>query len=408
MKPNVRTTVAAIFLTAIALGMACEMPDCARALLEKRGDSVRKRIAAVRSACLTAIPGRMGLVQLNGAFVRLIGQHACNDVVRMGADDILSQPNPKRVQMKRAVRNMKRFAGFCESNGVAFAYVQLPKKLDADQVLLPPDRRDAANANVEDLLSGLSDQNVPFVDWRLEFAATPEDVAKNFYRTDHHWNTDASFRATGMLIDEICRRCRVSDSSAAAARRILSAASWKRKVLPGCFLGSLGKRTGPYFAGCDDVVVLKPKFDTELLFEVPSKRIKVRGSFKKTMMRRSGELETVDDRFVSDAYSLLYVGGLYPYARSVNPKAPLDLTVMLIGDSYVRPISAFAATAVRELIMVDPRRRGPSAPSLAELVRRRKPDIVLQVLNPSSLPVDRMTGRKTGRKIMFEYGLRRR
>lgn len=405
MKPTVRTTVAAIFLTAIALGMVCEMPDSARTFLEKRGTSVRKRIAAVRAACLTAIPGRMGLVQLNGAFVRLLGQHACNGVVRMGADDILSQPNPKRVQMKRAVRNMKRFACFCESNGVAFAYIQLPKKMDADQTLLPPGRRDAANANADDLLSGLTNQNVPFVDWRRAFAATPEDVAKNFYRTDHHWNTDASFRAAGMLIDEICRRCRVSDLSAAAARRILSTDCWAREVLPGCFLGSLGKRTGPHFAGCDDVIVLKPGFDTELLFEVPSKRIEVRGTFEKTMMRRNGELKKADDRFASDAYSLLYVGGLYPLARSVNDRAPLKLKVMLIGDSYARPVSAFAATAVRELIMVDPRRRGPSAPSLAELVRRRKPDIVLQVLNPSSLPVDRMTGRKAGRKIMFEYGL---
>ena len=399
----VRIAVTVVFLTVIAFGLKREFPACVRAMRGERGISVRKRIDVIRETCLRKIPRRMELIGLNGWVVRMIGQHFCNDVVRMEGD-FLAQPDVKRVSMGDAACNMRRFADFCASNGVMFAYVQLPKKLDAGQSMLPPGYVDAAYANVDDLLADLKKLEVPFADWRQGFSATPADVWKNFYRTDHHWNTDAAFRATGLLAAEICTRCRIEPLMAADVRRVLSSERWERTIMPQIFMGSLARRTGLGFAGCDDVVMMTPKFETELMFEVPDRHVKVTGSFRQTLMRRIDELEKVDDPFDFDIYSLLYVGGIYPCSRSVNARALLDLKILLIGDSYARPVSAFAATVVRELILIDPRRRNPEDPSLVELIRREKPDVVIQMQSPSSLSSDRMTGRKTGRKIMFEYG----
>ena len=50
--------------------------------------------------------------------------------------------------------------------------------------------------------------------------------------------------------------------------------------------------------------------------------------------------------FVTDAYSALYVGGIYPQTIHENPRAPLRVRVLLIGDSFARPVEAFLSVAV--------------------------------------------------------------
>ena len=367
--------------------------------------SLTKRIREVRERCADQFPLREGFVTFNGFCVRLAGQHLCNDVVKMEPGDLLISPAPRKVKMESAAANVWRFSEFCKTNGAAFLYVLAPKRLDFGQSLLPPGFWDAAYRNADELVASLQDKGVAFADWRERFAATPHGVRANFYRTDHHWNTDASFAAAALLAGEIDDRLSVPEEDAIRARKLLDPKSWKRKVMRQCFLGSLGKRTGPGFSGYDDVIVLRPGFKTKMSMEVPSRKISVKGSFEKTVMRRWKELLSIEDGFVSDAYSMIYIGGLYPLVRHHNPLAPLKVKVLLIGDSFARPVEAFLSTAVRDLVATDPRRRSLKSAGLADMVRREKPDIVIQLQNPSSFPADMMKGPKTGKAVMFEYGL---
>ena len=171
-----------------------------------------------------------------------------------------------------------------------------------------------------------------------------------------------------------------------------------------CFLGSLGRRTGPLFAGLDDLTVLRPRFATRMSIRIPSKNIDISGTFEETNMRRADEALTGSRSFLTDAYSALYVGGIYPLVIHENREAPLRKRVLLIGDSFARPVEAFLSAAVRRLDTIDPRRTAKDF-SIAEYVRKTKPDIVIQMINPSSLGAGKMKGPKTGRAAMFEYGL---
>lgn len=121
-------------------------------------------------------------------------------------------------------------------------------------------------------------------------------------------------------------------------------------------------------------------------------------------MRRLGEMLTTENPYQKDLYSMLYVGGIYPIVEHENPKAAADLKVLIIGDSAVRPVEAFLSTVVKRLVVVDPRRCGDGL-TLAQRVLQEKPDIVFQMLNPSSLVVDTFLRKKTGKAVMFEYGL---
>lgn len=402
---TVRMVVAGAVLAFVLTGAVSEFPVFTRAFFPKKVMTLMKRIREVREKCAEQFPLREGFVTLNGFCVRLAGQHLCNDVVKMEPGDVLISPSPRRVKMTSSAVNVQRFSEFCKTNGAAFLYVLAPKRLDLRQTLLPPGFRDMAYRNADELVALLQDKGVAFADWRERFAATPDLVRTNFYRTDHHWNTDASFAAAGLLADEICGRLSVSEEDAIRARELLEPKSWKRQVMRQCFLGSLGKRTGPGFSRYDDVIVLRPGFKTKMSMEVPSRKINVKGTFEKTVMRRWKELLSIEDGFVSDAYSMIYIGGLYPLVRHHNPLAPLKVKVLLIGDSFARPVEAFLSTAVQDLVAIDPRRRNLKHKGLADMVRREKPDIVIQLQTPNTFSVDMMKGPKTGKAVMFEYGL---
>lgn len=381
-------------LALVLAGAVCEFPVFTRAFFPEKAMTLTKRISEVREKCAEQFPLREGFVTFNGLCVRLAGQHFCNDVVKMEPGDLLISPAPRRVKMTSSAVNAQRFSEFCKTSGATFLYVLAPKRLDLRQLLLPPGFRDEAYRNADELKALLQGKGVACADWRARFAATPDTVRTNFYRTDHHWNTDASFAAAGLLIDEIASRLSVPEEDAIRARKLLDPKSWKRKVMRQCFLGSLGKRTGPGFSGYDDVVVLRPGFKTKMSMEVPSRKISVKGSFEKTVMRRWKELLSIEDGFVSDAYSMIYIGGLYPLVRHHNPLAPLKVKVLLIGDSFARPVEAFLSTAVQDLIAIDPRRRNPKHKGVADIVRQERPDIVIQLQTPNTFSV-----------VMFEYGL---
>ena len=84
--------------------------------------------------------------------------------------------------------------------------------------------------------------------------------------------------------------------------------------------------------------------------------------------------------------------------RHVNRHAPLNLRLMIVGDSYVRPLEALLATVVKDLRGVDQRRLGLDE-TVAGFVESFKPGLVLQVNNPSALG-----GPKTRLSILFKYG----
>ena len=400
----VRLAMTGAFLAFCSYDIALRGRACLAAFVEEDNASAALRVAAVRNVIEDRFPCRMTFVELNGLFVRLIGQHACNGVLKTVPHGMLVNPSSSVVKVRKSARRMCRFAGFCRKRGVPFLYVQLPRKLDIGNRMLPAGVVDRSNRNADRLLKSAVEAGIKCIDLRADFAATPDDVSRNFYRTDHHWRNDAAFRAAGRLAKEIAARCGVSKVDASRAMELLSPDAWVREVRRECFLGSLGRRTGALFAGLDDLVVLRPRFATRMAMDIPSENLSLEGTFDETNMRRAEEALSEARSYTLDAYSALYVGGIYPQVVHENPEAPLGVRVLLVGDSFARPVEAFLSVTVRRLDVVDPRWTAKGF-SLAEHVRQTKPDIVIQMLNPSSFHADTMSGEKTGRSVMFDYGL---
>ena len=370
----------------------------------KRKTAVAERIKKARGAMESEFPQKLSFVNLNGLFIRLIGQHLCNGVLKTEPHDILLQTTARPLRAEKFAAKMRQFADYCARHKARFLYVQLPRKLDIRNRMIPAGVEDQAYVNVRKMLKSFREARIDCLDMCTEFAAMPDDVARNFYRTDHHWRNDAAFRMAGLLAAEIARRCSVPEADALRAAKLLSPESWTREVHPSCFLGSLGRRTGSLFSGLDDLTVLRPRFKTRMSIRVPSKGVDLTGTFEETNMRRADEALSSSSSFVMDAYSALYVGGIYPQTVHENPGAPLRVRVLLIGDSFARPVEAFLSVAVRRLDVIDLRRTKRDF-RLSKYVRQMKPDIVVQMINPGSINIDKPKGPKVGAPAMFLYGL---
>lgn len=349
-------------------------------------------------ACAKAFPFKSMFVELNGGFTRLIGRRLCNNTLRAEYGLMLTRLKGRAVSSEADAAI--RFARWLKGLDAKFLYVQAPAKADRAGILHPPVMPHTGNAMADDFMARLDRAGVPTLDLRERLALTPEDVARQFYRTDHHWNNDAVFSAFGLVADRLAV---LTGSDVAAVGKLTDAASWKREVWPDCLWGSRGRRTGRLFSGVDDLIVYSPKFETRMSLEVPSKGIRRFGTFRQTNMWRAKDIRK-SDRIEKDAYSYLYVGGLYPMVCHRNAAAPIRAKVMIIGDSFARPLEAFLSTVVSNLTVVDPRRFAKGE-TVADHILRWRPDVVLELIYTGGFHSGFIGRKQRGRSVMFDYGL---
>lgn len=344
-----------------------------------------------------------GLVAVNGLLQRLEGKRVCNKCVKLVGSGQLMYPNHKRSDMADEAVLMTAFSEFCRTNGVGFLYVLLPKKLDMHRKMLPPGLVDVAYDNADDLLRRLDPKHVMYEDWRPKLAATPEMVAENFYISDLHWNNPAARQAAHDLVLSAARICGVSADSAAKAVELLEPGMWHEKRAERCFLGTLARRTGPYFVRKDDVAILWPRFDTRITVSVPDRKFEKTGTFLEVVVPYYAKRLDVWKK-VSHSFGEQYAGGAARLVRIGNPGAPLNLRVMIIGDSFSRSARTYLSVAVREIVTVDPRRYDPPL-DMAKMVLDERPDIVIQMHTVNALVADALSGEKRESPAAFDYGL---
>ena len=332
-------------------------------------------------------PAKQKFVEVNGLATRLAGRRMCHGVVAMDGRMLVSGSSARPVSRQLAA--VTQFDRWLKGRGIRYVYCQLPFKMDMGGELCPPIFSHTVYASVDEFLCGLASAGVETLDLRAEFAATSAAVMRNFYRTDHHWNNDAVFSAFKILSAHL--GARVDESH------------WRRKVVPHALFGSLGRRTGRKFAGqLDDVALYCPDFETKMTLEIPERNLKVSGTFEQTIMRNASKIKT-NGKSCARAYSYAYVGEIAGLTLHRNPSAPIKKKILIVGDSFVRPLEGLLSTQVSQIDVLDPRRyRGHG--TVAEYVTHTSPDEVYQIMNPRALYSDYLVGDKSGSYAFFEYG----
>lgn len=322
------------------------------------------------------IPLRKKFVAAYGLYRRVTGARSCNQCVKLLKSDQLMLPSGTRRDMAQEARKVAAFSAFCRTNGIRYLYVQLPKKLDVHKTMLPPGVSDFAYENADDLLRQLAAAGVATEDWRPRFAGSARQVEDNFYASDTHWNNPTSLRAARDLAGAIVRLCGIDGVEAANADRLLRPESWNSRAIPLRIPGALAKRTGRFFSKPSVVTALWPKFETELTVILPKRKSEASGSFLQVAVPFYAQALSAEETTMK-AFSAQYAGSAERLVRLVNPRAPLDRKVLLIGDSFSRSLRTYLWVAVCEIVAVDPRHRSSSF-EIDRLVLGERPDIVIQ------------------------------
>ena len=326
-------------------------------------------------------PLKEQFIELNGGASRLAGRRFVNTVYRTPRGMLLSELGGSTNGLRPSLEWTIEFADWLKGKGIAFLYLQAPPKIAMKGGMLPPPLVNGGNELADYFLGALRSRRIRTLDLRPMLSATEDDMMRHFYLTDHHWNNDAVFKAFGAVVPEIAR---AAGKDPAPAMPFLSPKSWRRKIWPKCFMGTKSRRTGRLFGGLDDMIVYTPRFKTNMSIEIPSRKVRRRGSFRRTVMWRADVIgDMKGNEFRADAYSLLYTGGIYGVVRHSNKEAPLKIRLLMVGDSYERPLEAFFSTVFSEVLVLDQRRFSRDETVLG-FVEDFKPDVVLQ-LNQTAL-----------------------
>lgn len=322
-------------------------------------------------------------VTLSGGFARwALGRSRVNGVTRFRAGMLIKPESyDSPAGLVNALRGCSKALA---AEGIRMMYVQLPCKDCLSRKGVPAGAMgNCANRVRDDLLSSV-EKSMPIFDVRPLVVADWQALNENFLMTDHHWTFDGAFKGFRAIVPEIMA---VLNVTLPEPLMQLDPASWSHAELPrrqSRFLGSQGRRTGPWFSGYDKVEYLLPRFLVELdvdLTDRSGKRVHLKGEFKQVLINHSaiGEPRTCYEDCGYDVY-------LGDHARVVirNTKAPINRSLFVIKDSFAQPLVAWLSTVFSEVIVVDPRHDERNV--VAEILDDR-PDLVLVML---SLPAVRL------------------
>lgn len=329
---------------------------------------------------------REWFLTLNGIYARVTGARVSNGVILL-KNGMLTEVQ-EQVDTDYGARQITALSAYLRQRGTQFLYVQTPRKPDLQGALMPEGAVNFSNANADSMVASLRDAQVPLLDLRPWFTATPEQLERYFYKTDHHWTAEGAFAAFTLLAERIQQRFPQQEILSAPA---LQRENWTRHVKEAFFLGSHGRRAGIGFAGLDDLVWLTPNFETSLSCSIPERHIFRKGDFAQAALDNS-YLTAQPDYYNTSPYNL-HTGGDYAHVQFRNPTAPSDLRVLVMQDSFGIALEGMLSTLFQQVETVD--LRMASDYTLLERIETFDPHIVIVLYNPSML----------GNHAVFDFGL---
>lgn len=321
-------------------------------------------------------------INLNGWFAGFLDQTTCNEVIKLN-NGMLTNDIPE-IDVSPYAKNALEFKDFLAEQGIEFLYISEPYKVDLCKQLLPVGIENSGNETASALNSLLEDGGVHVLDLRPELSATPEQVERYFFKTDHHWTFEGAFIAFQRIGEELCKLFPEESIELSYA----NFDQWEARTLKNWSLGSHGRRVGIYYGGTDDITYYTPRFETSMSCAIPNHVQLYKGDFNTANIRK----RYIEQRnyFDNNAYEM-YIGGQYPLVCHRNPLAPNDLRILMVIDSFGRPVQAYLSTLFQEVDVIDPRQYDFN---IAEYVQYSQPDVVIEMIYPRSIV----------NEANFEYG----
>ena len=365
-------------LTLLFLGVTAALglynfPTAARSVKEAlEGERTEATVwgqaaGALDSFYTESLKGRYPLIETNGLMKRAAGFSTCNETVRLEDGHLERLSNVFDVE--DTAGRLTALNEYCQELGIPFLCVLAPSKVCKYDPGLPVGVPDQVNSGADRLAELLKTQGVDVMDLRDNLHEEGLDHHSLFFRTDHHWTSEGAFWGYQKLVQ------RLNESYGYAIEESLTDRSRFRSLnFPEEFLGSYGKRTGKYFGGVDDISVLMPDFPTEMKMEAPYRNIVREGDFSQALL----DWSQIEDSWYYDEGHIpyaVYTGDDYNLIVHTNENAKEDKSILILKDSFVRPVACFLNLGIRRVEAIDLRIE-PKI-SVKDYLAEHKPDTVI-------------------------------
>ena len=268
------------------------------------------------------------------------------------------------------ITKLQDYQTLCDKNGIKFFVVFRPFEIGFHQDCLEPYKGLKINLYQKTANKAAQLEKLGIKTFKLYEAMRseiPEDQWLNYwYITDHHWNVDGALVGGKLIADYMNRNC-----GTAYDLNYFDPETYIRKRWKEVFIGSRGKKLSLNYADGkkDDFDILYPRFDTDFTFEMPMQNFRKQGDFS-ILLDYSKINYNAYHANPFDAFSY----SDKPFTRIVNNKIPEGKKIIVIKDSYNRPMIAYFALQTKEIIMLDPRFYPQK--KIMETIDKEKPDIL--------------------------------
>lgn len=279
-----------------------------------------------------------------------------------------------------AIDNLNELSDFSAEKDIKFLYVQPPSKVMEDFTVLPKGIIDSSNENIDEFLKGI--EGVNYLDLRNNIDNWNLSKEEMFYKTDHHWTIESVFRVYSDVIDEINQLYKMNLDPDNIYTNI---ENFSETIYEENFLGSQGNKLSEPYSGLDDFNLILPNFKTDFtLTQILKNDIlhEKKGTFKEALVYE--DLIKENERGYSIESYTSYLGYGNTEKRIVNNSVENDKKVLVIGDSYSRPFSAFLSLCFKETRNLDTQ-PGRFEENIYDYISEYDPDIVVVMFYEWSL-----------------------
>lgn len=232
------------------------------------------------------------------------------------------------------------FGKWINDNDIPFLYIQAPHKWPKDMSDFSAGTNHYA-AQADDMLSALSSAGLDTYDLRDDI-----DGLEYFFKTDHHWTPE-----TGLLAAKFIAEFLDTKYSFDLDTSVYNKDNYEYEVIKDCFLGSQGKKVGPYYAGLDDYTIISPRFETDIHKTVPIMGIDIAGTFEDCFH----DYTVFENKDLFAASPYIFYTSDYNLEIDKNNLTENNNKILFIRDSFGCVLTPFLSLSTNEIHVVDTR-----------------------------------------------------
>lgn len=313
-------------------------------------------------------------IDIYGFVQRIMGKRVVSDSdpvrdVIKDKDGFLHYVYPE-IDMTAYVKALKELKTHTDNLNIPMLYIQAPSKVQEGITEFPKYIEDYSNRNADSLL-GMISEDIPIMDLR--------ELKNEFFRTDSHWTIETAYRAYAYVIKRLQKDYPGEWGDIAITTQ---ENNYKAVKLKNSFLGSMGNRTGRYYAGLSDFTLLYPDYETDFSVEVlqsDNNIISREGDFRDSFIYG----EFMENNRYNEVYRYwLYMGENYPEVVIKNNLLHEGKRILIVKDSFALPFIPFLSLNAAEVRVLD--LRSFKNPDLFSYIEDKRPDIIIVMYCPAT------------------------